>query len=195
MHLVSDIWAFGRASNTETLRGRLERKPLSNNEVSKVCAYELMVEVKVVTFLLKFTWIGQWKIQDIWGFQKFFLPILLNLPKYRYWTIYILNCELCKIFTTHYMNCSTIRTTGVGHICKHDLQLTNHNGHALWQIRQISSIRLLKRISENLNCTSERQEVRYNVQTIFVNGPNLNLKKLDLKFRVGYSRLTWNTLL
>ena len=59
-----------------------------------------------------------------WKFPKFLLaalPILPNLPNLRkYRTLLVLNCELYKIYTTPYMNSSTIKTLDMGHICKHD---------------------------------------------------------------------------
>ena len=48
------------------------------------------------------------------------------------------------------MNCSTIKTPDMGHICKHDLKIDQSEWSTLWQVGQINLTCLLKRISVNL---------------------------------------------
>ena len=68
-------------------------------------------------------------------------------------TIHVLNCKLCKIETTPYRNCSAITIPNLGHICKpQNWPITIIYLSTFWQVGKISSICLLKRISENLNC-------------------------------------------
>ena len=80
-------------------------------------------------------------------------PILKNPDTLN---IYVLNCELNKTYTTLDMNCQTIRTPDISHICKHDLKIDQSRCvHTLWHVRQIREIIcVLKRISENLNWMS-----------------------------------------
>ena len=39
------------------------------------------------------------------------------------WIIYVLNSELSATYTTHYMNCSTVRSPHTSHICTHGLKI------------------------------------------------------------------------
>ena len=86
----------------------------------------------------------------IWGFPKISLaalPILPNLQKYRY-----LNYVGSKLWTMWnlYMNCSTIRTSGVGHTYKHNLKIYQWKGCTIRQVRHIRQIKLIvKDISGN----------------------------------------------
>ena len=117
------------SSQLQTSRGWLiQKRYITKNNITCMAKSQAEVVFFKFYFYTKKQWLIQ-KIRKLMFYEILFwqpylvcliCPICQNIDT---WTIYVISCQLCKIYTPPYRNHSTIKFSDVDNIYKHDFKI------------------------------------------------------------------------